>query len=96
MIKLERIYNEVKVHGDIGKTSLICSNLFVKTNSNFRVFISILIPLMMRYDPYENESLFMTLNNEKNGEIEKWLEMKKSLINGGGFEVFALHDFSAK
>jgi len=40
--------NELQVHGDIGKTFLICSNLFVKTNSNFRVFIIISIPFMMQ------------------------------------------------
>jgi len=32
----------------------------------------------------------MTLNVEKNGEIEEWLEMKKSSIFAGGFGVFAL------
>jgi hypothetical protein len=36
----------------------------------------------------------MTLNVEKNGEIEEWLEMKKSSIFAGGFGVFALHAFS--
>jgi len=50
---------------------------------------------MTEYDPYKNESLVMTLNVEKNGEIEKWLEMKKSSIFAGGFGVFAVHDFSA-
>jgi hypothetical protein len=50
---------------------------------------------MMEYDPYKNESLVMTLNVEKNGEIEKWLEMKKSSIIAGGFGVFAVCDFSA-
>jgi hypothetical protein len=40
MNKLERMYNEVQVHGGIGKTSLICSNLFVKTNPDLHVFIS--------------------------------------------------------
>jgi hypothetical protein len=65
MNKLERIYNEVQVHGDIGKTSLICSNLFIKTNNIFHAFISISIPIMTQYDPYENESLVMTLNVKK-------------------------------
>jgi hypothetical protein len=37
----------------------------------------------------------MTLNVERNGEIEKWMEMKKSVIYAGGFAVFALHAFSA-
>jgi len=69
MNKLERIYNEVQVHGDIGKTSLICSNLFIQTDYDFRVFISISIPIVMEYDPYKNESLVMTLNVEKNSEI---------------------------
>jgi hypothetical protein len=32
---------------------------------------------------------------KKNGEIEKWLEMKKSSLIAGGFGVFAVHDFSA-
>jgi len=95
MNKLEKIYNEVKEKGDIFKTSLICSNLFIQTDYDFRVFISISIPIMMEYDPYKNESLVMTLNVEKNGEIEKWLEMKKSSIIAGGFGVFAVCDFSA-
>ena len=90
MNKLERIYNEVQVHGDIGKTSLICSNLFVKTKSEFRVFISISIPYMMQLDPYKNESLVVTLQVEKNCEIEKWLEMKKSSLIAGGFGVLLL------
>jgi hypothetical protein len=38
----------------------------------------------------------MTLQVEKNGEIEKWLEMMKSSIYEGGFGVFAVHDFSAR
>jgi hypothetical protein len=38
----------------------------------------------------------MTLNVEKNGQIEKWLEMKKSSLIGGGFGVFAARDFSAE
>jgi hypothetical protein len=50
---------------------------------------------MTQYDPYENESLVMTLNVERNGEIEKWMEMKKSVIYAGGFGVFALCAFSA-
>jgi hypothetical protein len=69
MNKLEKIYNEVKEKGDIFKTSLICSNLFIQTDYDFRVFISISIPIMMEYDPYKNESLVMTLNVEKNSEI---------------------------
>ena len=51
---------------------------------------------MTAYDPYKNESLVMTLNIEKNGQIEKWLEIKKSSLIAGGFGVFAVHDFSAK
>jgi hypothetical protein len=70
--------------------------LFVKGNTDFRVFIGISIPCMTQFDPYENESLVMTLQVEKNGEIEKWLEMKKILICEGGFGVFAVHDFSAR
>jgi hypothetical protein len=62
MNKLERIYNEVQENGDIGRTILICSNLFIQTNYNFRIFISISIPIMTCYDPYENESLVMNLN----------------------------------
>jgi hypothetical protein len=49
---------------------------------------------MTQYDPYENESLVMTLHVERNGEIEKWMEMKKSVIYAGGFGVFALCAFS--
>jgi hypothetical protein len=37
----------------------------------------------------------MNLNVEKNGQIEKWLEMKKSSLIGGGFGVFAAREFSA-
>jgi hypothetical protein len=96
MNKLEKIYKEIKEKDDIEKTSIICSNLFIQTDYNFRVFISISIPIMTAYDPYNNESLVMTLNVEKNGQIEKWLEMKKSSLIGGGFGVFAARDFSAE
>ncbi len=80
MNKLEKIYKEIRDKGDIEKTSIICSNLFIQTDFNFRVFISIQIPVFTDYDPYKNESLVMTLNVEKNGQIEKWLELKKSSI----------------
>jgi hypothetical protein len=96
MNKLEKIYMDIKEKDNIEKTSIICSNLFIQTNYNFRVFISISIPIMTAYDPYRNKSLVMTLNVEKNGQIEKWLEMKKSSIIAGGFGVFAACDFSAK
>jgi hypothetical protein len=96
MNKLEKIYKEIKEKEDIEKTSIICSNLFIQTDYNFRVFISISIPIMTAYDPYKNESLVMTLNDEKNGQIEKWLEMKKSSLIAGGFGVFAARDFSAE
>ena len=95
MNKLEKIYKEIRDKGDIEKTSIICSNLFIQTDYDFRVFISISIPIMMEYDPYKNESLVMTLNVEKNSEIQKWLEMKKSSIIAGGFGVFLIRDFSA-
>jgi hypothetical protein len=96
MNKLEKIYKEIKEKDDIEETSIICSNLFIQTDFDFRVFISISIPIMTAYDPYSNESLVMTLNVEKNGQIEKWLEMKKSSIIAGGFGVFAARDFSAE
>ena len=96
MNNLEKIYKEIRVKEDIEKTSIICSNLFIQTDFNFRVFISIQIPVFTDYDPYKNESLVMTLNVEKNGQIEKWLELKKSSINDGGFGVFAAREFSAK
>ena len=96
MNKLEKIYKEIRDKDDIERTSIICSNLFIQTDLNFRVFISIQIPVLTDYDPYKNESLVMTLNVEKNGQIEKWLELKKSSINDGGFGVFAACDFSAK
>jgi hypothetical protein len=51
MNNLKRICNEVKEKWDIVKTSLICSNLFIQTNYDFRVFISISIPIMTQYDP---------------------------------------------
>jgi len=73
MNKLEKNYMDIKEKDDIEKTSIICSNLFIQTNYDFRVFISISIPIMTAYDPYRNESLVMTLNVEKNGQIEKWL-----------------------
>jgi len=95
MNKLEKIYNKAKEKGDNFITSIICSNLFIQTDYDFHVLISISIPIMMEYDPYKNESLVMTLNVEENGEIEKWLEMKKSSLFAGGFGVFAVHDFSA-
>jgi hypothetical protein len=65
MNKLEKIYNKVKEKGGIFKTSIICSNLFIQTDYDFCVFISISISIMMAYDPYKNESLVMTLNVEK-------------------------------
>jgi len=95
MNKLEKIYKEIKEKEDIEKTSIICSNLFIHTDYNFRLFISISIPIMTAYDPYKNESLVITLNVEKNDLIEKWLEMKKSSLIAGGFGVFAIRDFSA-
>ena len=33
---------------------------------------------------------------KKNGQIEKWLEMKKSSLIAGGFGVYAACDFSAE
>jgi len=57
MNKLEKIYKEIRVKDDIEKTSIICSNLFFQTDFNFRVFISIQIPVFTDYDPYKNESL---------------------------------------
>ena len=95
MNKLEKIYKEIKEKDNIEKTSIICSNLFIETIYDFRVFISIQIPVFTDYDPYKNESLVMTLNVEKDGQIEKWLELKKSSINDGGFGVFAAREFSA-
>jgi len=96
MNKLEKTFDYVKGKEDIKKTSIICLSLFTKTEYDFRVFISISIPIMTRYDPYENDSLVMSLNVEENGKIEKWLEMKKNLVFEGGFGVFALRDFSTK
>jgi len=95
MNKLEKIYKEIKEKDNIEKTSIICSNLFIETIYDFRVFISIQIPVFTDYDPYKNESLVMTLNVEKDGQIEKWLELKKSSINDGGIGVFAAREFSA-
>jgi hypothetical protein len=96
MNKLEKIYKEVKEKEDIQKTSIICSNLFIQTDYDFCVFISISISIMPAYDPHKNESLVMTLNVEKNGPTEKWLEMKKSSLIAGGFGVFAACVFSAE
>ncbi len=62
MNKLEKIYKEIRDKGDIEKTSIICSNLFIQTDFNFRVFVSIQIPVFTHYDPYKNETLVMTLN----------------------------------
>jgi len=49
MNKLEKIYMDIKEKDNIEKTSIICSNLFIQTNYNFRVFISISIPIMTAY-----------------------------------------------
>jgi hypothetical protein len=86
---------DIKEKDNIEKTSIIASNLFFQTDFNFRVFISIEIPVFTDYDPYRNESLVMTLNVEINGQIEKWLVLKKSSINDAGFGVFAARDFLA-
>ncbi len=67
MKKLEKIYKKIKEKDNIEKKSIICSNLFIETIYDFRVFISIEIPIMTDYDPYRNESLVMTLNVEKDG-----------------------------
>jgi hypothetical protein len=70
--------------------------MFEKGVTNFRVFVSVSIDCLTRYNPYENNSLVVTLKVEKDGVVENWLEMKKSSIEGAGFGVFALRDFSPK
>jgi hypothetical protein len=67
MNKLESIYTDMKEKHDVEKTSIICSNLFIETIYDFRVFISISIPIMTAYDPYRNESLVMTSKCGKRG-----------------------------
>jgi len=49
MNKLEKIYKEIKEKDDIEETSIICSNLFIQTDFDFCVFISISIPIMTAY-----------------------------------------------
>jgi len=63
----------------------------------FCVFVSVNIDCLTSYNPYENESLVITLKVEKDGVVENWLEMKKkSSVEGGGFGVFALCNFYPK
>jgi hypothetical protein len=70
--------------------------MFKEGVTNFRVFVSVSIDCLTRYNPYENNLLVVTLKVEKDGVVENWLEMKKSSIKGAGFGVFALRDFSPK
>lgn len=93
MNKLEKIFHHVRDPSDNGKTSLICSNLFVVGLFDFRVFIDVSISTMTSYDPYRNDSLVMTLQVDKDGEVERWIEMKKSSVSDGGFGVFACREF---
>jgi len=70
--------------------------MFKEGVTNFRVFVSVSIDCLTRYNPYENKSLAVTLKVEKDGVVENWLEMRKSSIEGAGFGVFALRDFTPK
>jgi hypothetical protein len=92
---LEKIFNSVKDKDDLSITSLRCSNLFAESALNVRIFV-VSIACLSSYDPYENESLAITLKVQHDGVIEKWLEMRKSTIRDGGFGVFAIYEFSRK
>ena len=85
---LKEIYNKVKDKGNFAKTSQRCANMFKDRVRNFCVFISVNIDCLTNYNPYENESLVITLKVDKDGVVENWLEMKKSSVEGGGFGVF--------
>jgi hypothetical protein len=93
---LEEIYNKVKDKRNFAVTSQRCANLFEERVTNFCVFISVSIDCLTSYNPYDIESLVITLKVEKDGVVENWLEIKKSSVKGGGFGVFALRDFFPK
>ena len=94
MNALEKIYNQIKEKGNIVVTSHRCANIFEEGVANFRVFICVSIDCLTSYNPYNNESLVLTLKVQRYGVVENWIEMKKSSIKDGGFGVFALRDFS--
>ena len=58
---LEQIYNKVKDKHDFAKTSQSCTNMFEEGVTNFRVFVSVSIDCLTRYNPYKNKSLVVTL-----------------------------------
>ena len=93
---LEEIYNKFKDKDDFAKTSQRCANMFKEGVTNIHVFVSVSIDCLTRYNPYENKSLVVTLKVEKDGVVEKWFEMKKSSIEGAGFGVFVLREFSSQ
>jgi hypothetical protein len=70
--------------------------MFQEGVTDFRVFVSVSIDCLTRYNPYENKLLVVTLKVEKDCVNENWLEIKKSSIEGAGFGVFVLRDFSPK
>jgi hypothetical protein len=64
MNKLEKIYKEIKEKDDIEKTSIIFSNLFIQTDYNFCVFISISIPIMTAVEKMGNEAILCPIRQK--------------------------------
>jgi hypothetical protein len=93
MNKLELIFNLVKFKDNIGKTSIICSNLSHSSDFPYRVYYDLKIDIVTNLDPYKNNSLQMTLKISDGTTIVNWLKMKQSDIPNGGFGVFALRPF---
>ena len=93
MNKLELIFNLVKFKDNLGKTSIICSNLSHSSDFPYRVYYDLKIDIVTNLDPYKNNSLQMTLKISDGTTIVNWLKMKQSDIPNGGFGVFALRPF---
>jgi hypothetical protein len=51
---LEEIYNKVKDKDDSAKTSQRCTNMFEEGVTNIRVFVSVSIDCLTRYNPYNH------------------------------------------
>jgi hypothetical protein len=72
----ERIYLLVRVKDDPAKTSVVCSDLSVKSNFPYRVFHDVKIDCLTNLDPYKNNSLQTTLKVHHKNKTVDWLIMK--------------------
>ncbi len=80
---LEHIYLLARVKDDPKKTSVVCSNLSVKSNCSYRVFHDVKIDYLTNLDAYKNNSLQMTLKvQHKNKTVDRVI-MKRSRVRNG-------------